>query len=81
MTIQKSTTYAGFSIWHPAENRSMNGRELARIQSFPDEYRFIGGHKDWVARIGNSVPPLMMRAIAEHIRGNILEVVPALEAA
>jgi len=35
MTIPKSTTYGGYCIWHPSEDRSLNGRELARLSSFP----------------------------------------------
>ena len=72
MTIQKSVTFGGFSVWHPEENRSLSGRELARIGSYPDYFRFIGNYKDWTNRIGNSVPPLFMRAIAKHIRQEIL---------
>ena len=58
---------------HPIEDRELNGRELARLASFPDSFSFIGGYQDWVDRIGNSVPPLLMKAIAEHIKSNILE--------
>jgi len=58
---------------HPVEDRELNGRELARLSSYPDTFQFLGGHQDWVDRIGNSVPPLFMRAIAQHIRTEILE--------
>lgn len=40
--------------------------------SFPREFQFFGDLTDRKARIGNSVPPLFMRAIAEHIRTHIL---------
>lgn len=73
MTIQKSVTFGGFSIWHPSEDRSLNGRELARLGSWPDEYTFVGNYENWVNRIGNSVPPLFMRSIANHIRREILD--------
>lgn len=73
MTVQKSVTFGGFSVWHPTENRSLSGRELARIGSWPDSFQFLGNYRDWTARIGNSVPPLFMRAIAHHIRSAILE--------
>jgi DNA (cytosine-5)-methyltransferase 1 len=72
MTIQKSVTFGGFSVWHPQENRSMTGREIARVGSWPDGYSFIGEYKDWINRIGNSVPPLFMRSIALHVRREIL---------
>lgn len=72
MTVQKSVTFGGFSVWHPEEDRSLTGREMARIGSYPDEYMFVGGYKNWISRIGNSVPPLFMRSIARHIRTEIL---------
>lgn len=54
---------------HPRYNRLLGSRELTRLGSFPDEY-------DWGTstcskiqqRVGNSVPPLFMRAIATHVR-------------
>ena len=42
--------------------------EMKRISSFPDDFQFIGSRKDRIARIGNSVPPLLMKAIAEHVK-------------
>ena len=47
--------------------------EIRRIGSFPDDFKFIGTFKEKWARIGNSVPPNLMRAIAEHIKSNILK--------
>jgi site-specific DNA-cytosine methylase len=41
--------------------------ELARLASFPDSFRFTN-RKAAVERIGNSVPPLLMRSIAAHVR-------------
>lgn len=46
--------------------------EFKRLGSWPDAYEFTGSRKDWQERIGNSVPPLFMRAIAQHIRDHIL---------
>ena len=43
-------------------------RETARIGSFPDQFKFVGVQRHAWARIGNSVPPLMMRSIAAHVR-------------
>lgn len=51
--------------------RDMTAQEAARLQSFPDSFKWpIRG--DEQKRIGNSVPPNLMRAIAEHIRREIL---------
>lgn len=71
-TLLKSITFQGVSIFHPTENRNLSIGELKRIGSFPDGFKLEGTYKDKVARIGNSVPPNMMKAIAEHIRDNIL---------
>jgi DNA (cytosine-5)-methyltransferase 1 len=57
---------------HPDTPRLLNTGELQRCASFPDGFEFIGGWSDSVERIGNSVPPLFMRAIARHIDSVIL---------
>jgi len=72
MTLQKSISFGGITIWHPTEERNCSIGELKRIASYPDEFEFVGQYKNAVNRMGNSVPPLMMRAIARHIRGAIL---------
>ena len=46
--------------------------ELAQIGSFPIEYNFAGASNQYWTRIGNSVPPLFMEAIARHIKNEIL---------
>ncbi len=46
--------------------------ELKQIGSYPQLYQFVGTYDDVNARIGNSVPPLFMRAIARHIRQELL---------
>jgi len=48
--------------------REMAPHECQRIGSFPDAFRFTGGASKAVERIGNSVPPLLMRSIAAHVR-------------
>jgi DNA (cytosine-5)-methyltransferase 1 len=57
---------------HPEENRFLTIPELKRIASYPDDYIFLGKFEEQWARIGNSVPPLFMKAIATHINENIL---------
>jgi len=59
--------------YHPTECRSLTTKELKRIQSFPDGFQFVGCRRDAIQRIGNSVPPNLMKAIAEHIKVNILD--------
>ncbi len=73
------------SFIHPNQNRNITAREAARLQSFPDKYRFMGkrtlissklskknGHSDYNClsqynQIGNAVPPILSKVIAEHI--------------
>lgn len=52
---------------HPYLNRAITVREAARIQSFPDRFRFIGTKTSQMKQVGNAVPPLLGRAIASQI--------------
>ncbi len=56
------------SMWiHPELNRAVSAREAARLQSFPDIYRFYGTKDSVYQQIGNAVPPLLGRAVAEKV--------------
>jgi len=52
---------------HPYLNRAITPREAARIQSFDDNFVFIGGKTAICRQIGNAVPPLLAKNIAETI--------------
>ncbi|MGB9953571.1 DNA cytosine methyltransferase [Haloarcula marismortui] len=54
---------------HPHQDRALTPREGARIQSFPDTFEFFGSRSDIVEQIGNAVPPLLGRVLAEHVIG------------
>lgn len=69
-TLQKGEGNGG--VYHPIQCRSLCEREMMRLGAFPDEYKFFGGKRHSKDRIGNSVPPLMMREVALHVHKNIL---------
>lgn len=54
-------------ITHPVDDRTITPREAARIQSFPDHYRFLGDITTIGMQIGNSVPPLLAQRIGDNI--------------
>lgn len=58
---------------HPFLNRAITVREAARIQSFPDTFRFIGNKGSQMKQVGNAVPPLLAAAIANVIMKDIME--------
>lgn len=70
------------AYFHPDQDRIITVREAARLQSFPDWFEFKGSRTDQYVQIGNAVPPMLGRAIAQALRrisGGINE--PMLEAA
>ncbi|MFJ1837869.1 DNA cytosine methyltransferase [Streptomyces sp. NPDC088175] len=72
-TLIKEISASRNGLLHPDEDRLLGIRELARLQSFPDAYDWGNSPVDKVwMRLGNSVPPLLMRAIAQTLRDKVL---------
>ena len=77
LTITANANYLGSGRYtHPEENRGITVREAARLQSFDDDFRFITSEHDTsdtenikvgLDMVGKAVPPLLGRAIAQHI--------------
>ncbi len=53
--------------FHYKENRVPTVRESARIQSFPDNFEFIGIKTSQLKQVGNAVPPLLAKAVGESV--------------
>ncbi len=71
-TITRWVFHPGSGRWgHPNDIRTLTIREAARIQSFPDDYEFVGSYIDQAGQLGNAVPPLLAQAIVTHMRNQL----------
>ena len=53
--------------YHYSEPRPLTNRERARIQTFPDDFEFFGSISEVRKQLGNAVPPLGIKPIAEQL--------------
>jgi len=68
-TITATSSPENSGILHPLEDRRYSVREIARFQSYPDTYKFIGDSvQSKYKMIGNSVPPKLAEVIAKEIK-------------
>ena len=57
---------------HPTLDRSLTPREAARIQTFPDTYRFEGDRRRQCIQVGNAVPPRLGQVVARSVAERLL---------
>jgi DNA (cytosine-5)-methyltransferase 1 len=67
-TIVAHLSKDGLMFIHPTQNRSLTPREAARIQSFPDWFRFPKARTHAYRLIGNAVPPLVAEAVGLAVK-------------
>jgi DNA (cytosine-5)-methyltransferase 1 len=61
------------NYFHYEENRIPTARENARLQSFPDEFMFLGTRGSQYKQIGNAVPPMLAKIIAQAIKVQLVK--------
>jgi DNA (cytosine-5)-methyltransferase 1 len=70
-TITAHIAKDGYWYIHPRQPRTLTVREAARIQTFPDDFRFAGPPSVAFKQIGNAVPPLIGQVIGEAVRASL----------
>lgn len=63
-----------FIHYDPEQQRTITVREAARLQSFPDDFEFVGSRGNAYQMIGNAVPPQLANVIAESVAELLKEV-------
>ena len=66
-TITAHIAKDGYWYIHPSQDRTLSVREAARIQTFPDDFRFAGTPTNRYRQIGNAVPPILAEAVGDSL--------------
>ena len=71
-TITRWVFHPGSGRWgHPVDKRLLTIREIARIQSFSDDFEFVGSYTQRAGQLGNAVPPLLAQQIVESMLAQV----------
>lgn len=71
-TITAHIAKDGYWYIHPRQHRTITVREAARIQTFPDGFRFAGRPTAAFRQIGNAVPPFLGEALGNAVRSSLI---------
>nr|VFK13133.1 MAG: DNA (cytosine-5)-methyltransferase 1 [Candidatus Kentron sp. LPFa]VFK29358.1 MAG: DNA (cytosine-5)-methyltransferase 1 [Candidatus Kentron sp. LPFa]VFK39067.1 MAG: DNA (cytosine-5)-methyltransferase 1 [Candidatus Kentron sp. SD]VFK43958.1 MAG: DNA (cytosine-5)-methyltransferase 1 [Candidatus Kentron sp. SD]VFK78913.1 MAG: DNA (cytosine-5)-methyltransferase 1 [Candidatus Kentron sp. SD] len=71
--IAGGTNGGGRSHLHPEIPRTLSVRECARLQTFPDEYAFVGSTARQFTQVGNAVPPILATQIGQAIAFSVFK--------
>jgi DNA (cytosine-5)-methyltransferase 1 len=70
----------GYWYIHPEQHRTLSIREAARVQTFPDWFRFAGHATLRLKQIGNAVPPMLAEAVGRQLVGALTSSIQARRA-
>jgi DNA (cytosine-5)-methyltransferase 1 len=76
-TITAHIAKDGYWYIHPQQNRTLTVREAARLQTFPDRFRFAGPPSAAFRQIGNAVPPAVGEQLGRAVRASLENPSPA----
>lgn len=68
----RCTSLSNGRFGHPDQHRAISGREAARLQTFSDDFVFLGPLTSFTRQIGNAVPVLLAQRCGEHIIEHLL---------